>query len=49
MILEADDVEPDHVGEPRELEQGVRLPGDGRDEHAELEVVAIVGHEGSAP
>jgi hypothetical protein len=44
VVLERDDVEPDNVGQPRQLHHAVGLRGDGRDEHAELEVVAVVGH-----
>jgi hypothetical protein len=44
VVLERDDVEPDDVGQPRQLHHAVGLRGDGRDEHAELEVVAVVGH-----
>ena len=44
VVLEADDIEAGDVGKPRQLDHGIRLAGDGCDEHAELEVVAIVGH-----
>jgi hypothetical protein len=44
MVLKAHDVEAHHVGQPRELEHGVRLTSVGPDEHTELEIVPVVGH-----
>ena len=44
-----DEVQADDVGELRELDHGVGLRGDGRDEDAELEVVAVVGHAAGRP
>src|ERR1035441_7147070 len=44
MVLEGDEIETHDVGEPGQLEYGLPLGGDRRDEDAEAEVLAVVGH-----
>ena len=44
MVLERRQLEPGRLGEQRELDDPVGLRGVRRDEGAELEVLAVVGH-----
>jgi hypothetical protein len=44
MILHADQIEPDLLGELRERDRPLGIRGAGRDEAPEQQVVAVVSH-----
>jgi hypothetical protein len=49
VVLEGDEVEPDDVGDPGELDHSACLRGDGGDERSEVQLATVVRHGSARP